>query len=84
MESREFLELKNLLLEQKAMLNMLIPKNGTVSYVCDVTGASRQVITSFLKNNFQPEVDYWLKGGKIFLSKNTTVFLLRKYGDDSK
>lgn len=84
MDSREFLELKNLLLENKAMLNMLIPKNGTVSYVVDVTGVARQTITSYLQNNFEPQVDYWKKNGKIFLSKNTTVFLLQRYGNDKK
>lgn len=81
MNSSEYLEIKSLLLEQKAMLQMLIPNKATVSYISMATGRSRQTITSYLKNNFEPEVDYWVENGKICLSKTTTIALLRRYNE---
>ncbi len=82
MGASEYLEIKSLLLEQKAMLQMLIPNKSTVSYISEVTGRSRQTITSFIKNNFEPDVDFWVENGKIFLSKTTTIELLRKYNNE--
>jgi len=84
MESLHFLELKNLLLEQREMLNLLIPKKGTVSFISETTGVSRQTITSYLKANFEPYEDYEKKNGKIFLSKTTTIALLQRYNNDKK
>ena len=75
----EYLEIKSLLLEHNVMLSMIMPSKSTVSFISDVTGVSRQTITSFLKRHFEPEVDYWLQKGKIYLSKTTTMQLLRKY-----
>lgn len=77
----EYLELKSMLLEQKAMLKMLIPTKSSISYISDVTGKSRQTISSFLNNNFEPEVDFWKENGKIYLSQQTTISLLRKYNE---
>jgi len=82
MGSNEYMEIKSLLLEQKAMLQMLIPNKSTVSYISEVTGRSRQTITSFIKSNFEPGVDFWVENGKICLSKIATVKLLRKYNNE--
>ncbi len=82
MSDREYMEIKNLLLEQKAMLTMLIPNKSTVSFISEITGRSRQTITSFIKNNFEPDVDFWVENGKICLSKTTTLQLLRKYNNE--
>jgi len=81
MGSQEYLELKSLLLEQNAMLQMLIPTKASVSYICETTGKSRQTVTNFLKSNFEPDVDFWKENGKIMTSKSTTVQLLRKYNE---
>lgn len=77
----EYFEIKSILLEHTVMLSMLMPSKSTVSFICDVTGVSRQTITSYIKKNFEPEVDYWLQKGKIYLSKTTTMILLRKYNE---
>ena len=79
LDHSEYFEIKSILLEHTVMLNMLMPSKSTVSFICDVTGVSRQTITSYLKKNFEPEVDYWLQKGKIHLSKTTTFQLLRRY-----
>lgn len=81
MNSPEFLELKNLLLEQRAMLNMLIPSNATLSYVADTTGVSIKTISSYLKNNYTPIKDYEVKGKKTFLKKHAVIELLSKYNN---
>ena len=44
MNSNEYLEIKSLLLEQKAMLEILMPSKATLSYICQITGRSRQCV----------------------------------------
>jgi|GEM_PF-952846 len=82
MSTEEYREIKSLLLEQRAMLNMLIPTHSTVSYISSVTGRTRQTITAFVKANFEQGSDYWVESGKIMLSKTTTLTLLRKYNHE--
>lgn len=82
MNNGEYLELKNLLLDQRAMIEILIPIKSTISHISSITGRSRQTITSFVKNNFEPDVDYWIENGKICVSKTATIELLRKYNHE--
>ena len=81
MGSQEYLELKSILLEQNAMLQMLVPTKASVSYICETTGKKRQTVTAYLKANFEPDVDFWIENGKIMTSKSTTLQLLRKYNE---
>ncbi|DAB34098.1 MAG TPA: hypothetical protein CFH82_07005 [Sulfurospirillum sp. UBA12182] len=78
MTSQEYFEFKNLLLEQKELLKMMVPKKASVSYLAEATGKSRQAIRQFLLSNYVPEVDYWLEGGKMFVSQKTAVAILTR------
>lgn len=67
MSEIEYLEIKTLLLEQKAMLQSLFPNKVSLSFIKERTGLTRQAIRQKLINNFESEVDFWLEGGKIFM-----------------
>ena len=81
MGATEYMELKSTMLDMKYMLSMLIPNRSSISYISETTGKSRQTITQYLQNNFEPEVDFWKENGKIFVSKTTTLHLLRRYNE---
>jgi hypothetical protein len=79
-----YLELKTMILELKNILELLIPSKSTISQIVSSTGATRQTITAYLYNNFEPEVDFWKENGKIVLSKSTALELLKKYNSKDK
>lgn len=84
MNANEYLELKSLLLDLKSEIQLFLPAQASISYVSETTKKSRQTITQFLKNNFEPEVDYWEENGKIMLSRATLIHLLQRYQNVSK
>ncbi|AXX86498.1 hypothetical protein AMRN_0744 [Malaciobacter marinus] len=74
----EYLALKSLVLELKEMISLMIPQKASVSYLSETTGKSRQSIRQFLINNFEPEVDYWVDGGKMFASQKAVITILNR------
>lgn len=74
----EYLELKGMLSELKRMIKMLIPQKASVSYLSETTGKSRQSIRQFLINNFEPEVDYYIDGGKMYASQKAAITILMR------
>ena len=72
----EYLEIKGMLSELKRMIKMLIPQKASVSYLAETTGKSRQSIRQFLINNFEPEVDYYIDGGKMYASQKAAITIL--------
>ena len=81
MNQTEYFEIKKLLLEQKAILETLFPNKVSISFIKERTGLTRQGIRQKLINNFEPEVDFWQEGGKIFMSKSVALQLLNLIGD---
>jgi predicted DNA-binding protein YlxM (UPF0122 family) len=81
MSQTEYFEIKELLLEQKKILETLFPNKVSISFIKERTGLTRQGIRDKLINNFQPEVDFWKEGGKIYMSKNVAFQLLNKIGE---
>ena len=74
----EYLEIKGMLSELKRMIKMLIPQKASVSYLAETTGKSRQSISQFLINNFEPEVDYYIDGGKMYASQKAAITILMR------
>jgi len=77
----EQFEIKRLLLEIKAKLNCydrVMLKWTSLSDVSYEIGKNRDTIRKYLKNNFEPEVDFKHIGGKIFLSRDA-LFLIRRH-----
>lgn len=81
MSQTDYYEIKKLLLEQKVMLETLFPNKVSISFIKERTGLTRQGIRQKLINNFEPEVDFWQEGGKIFMSKSVALQLLNLIGD---
>ena len=81
MNQTEYFEIKTLLLEQKVMIETLFPNKVSISFIKERTGLTRQGIRQKLINNFEPEVDFWQEGGKIFMSKSVALQLLNLIGD---
>ena len=65
MSEIEYLEIKTLLLEQKAMLQSLFPNKVSISFIKERTGLTRQAI----------------EGGKIFMSRKVALQLLNLIGE---
>jgi len=78
MSNEEFFELKNLLLEQRALLNILIPNDVPLSFICDRTGKSRQAVRDYLHYNYREEKDFYLKKGKIYIAKEAAIQILQR------
>lgn len=78
LNTTEYLELKGMVSELKRMVSMLIPKKASVSYLSETTGKSRQSIRQFLINNFEPEEDYYLDGGKMYASQKAAITILMR------
>lgn len=78
MRSEEFFELKNLLLEQRALLSILIPDDVPLSFISDRTGKSRQAIRDYLHCNYQEKKDFYLKKGKIYVAKEAAIQILQR------
>lgn len=76
MSSTEYIELRDMISQQNAMLKLLIPEKASISYVAKATGKSRQAIRQYLFNHFEPEEDYWNEGGLIMMSQKTAVTML--------
>jgi hypothetical protein len=74
----EYLELKQMLGQLTTMINMLIPKKVSVSYLAEATNKKRQSIHAFLMNNFEPDIDYWREGGKTYVSKEVAITMLQR------
>ena len=75
MNQTEYFEIKELLLEQKVMIETIFPNKVSISFIKERTGLTRQGIRQKLINNFEPEVDFWQEGGKIFMSKSVALQL---------
>jgi hypothetical protein len=76
--SLEYLELKGLILQQNALLLMLIPPKASIAYLAETTGKSRQAIRKYLYAHFEPEVDFWLENDKIFATKETAAHIISR------
>ena len=42
------------------------------------TGKTRQSIRLFLLNNFEPDIDFWKEGGKLYVSREVATTILTR------
>ena len=80
MSSYEFIELKNLILEQKAFMSVLFPNKISISFVVERTGMTRQEINKRLTSNYKIDTDFWKEKGKIFMTKTVALQILNIKG----
>lgn len=61
------------------LVQMLVPQTFTLSYISNITGVSRDTINKFLKRNYMEGIDYKNKNGRIAISREVGLELLRRY-----
>lgn len=61
------------IIEIKSMLKLLIPKEFTIAFIAQRSGKSHQAVKQWLERNAEPEVDYYLKNGKIIVSEQVAL-----------
>jgi hypothetical protein len=76
--TNEYLEIKNLLLQQQNLLLMLIPAKASISRLQELTGKSRQALRQYVYKHFEPEVDFWIESDKIVVSKETAIQIMAR------
>ena len=80
MSQTEYCEIKSLLLQNREKLEkleLLIPDKFEISYISDKTGLTRQAIRQRLLLKFEPKVDFWYEGRKIYLSQKVALLMLK-------
>jgi hypothetical protein len=82
---KDMREIKSLLIQQankieenNALLEMVVPKKVSLSYLVECTGKTRQAMREFIMNNYNPTSDFWKEGGKIFVSRNVATAVLKR------
>lgn len=60
------------------------PDRFPLSTLVEETAKSRQTIRSHLLNNYEPDKDFYAKGGKIFVNGKTFVSIKEYYANKSK
>lgn len=61
------------IVEIKALLNMLIPREFSIGYIAKQTGRSRQAVIDYFTRNHEPDKDYFKRGNKIFVKKDAAM-----------
>ena len=74
-------EIKKSLHNIENTISLLIPNSFSISSISQISGKSRQTIRQHLINNYEPEVDFYKKSSKIFMSTKTALNVLRKYNE---
>lgn len=72
-------ESKQILLEivdRLKKIELFLPDKIDIAYAVNKTGLSRQAIRQKLLRNYVPEVDFWIEGNKIFMSRNVALKML--------
>ena len=75
-------ETKELLLEIRNKLDILeffIPDDISLSELSRLVHMQNKTVYRYMRDNFEPEVDYKKKGGKIFVGKDTALCIRRHY-----
>lgn len=78
LETSEFMLLMHMLKEQKTMLEMLMPKKASISYIAQSVGKTNEAVRQFLMNHYKEGKDFWKEGGKIMVSQETAVALMMR------
>lgn len=58
---------------QELILKLLLPKEFTIAKIVEITGRSRQAVKLWLENNAEPDVGFFKKDGKIFVSEEVAL-----------
>lgn len=77
-QSYEYIALKQMLQEQKMMLQMLLPKKASLSYIAQSLGQTNEAVRQYLMRHYEENKDYWKEGRKIIVSQAIAIELLMR------
>ena len=83
----EILNLKEKVLNLEKTLQQLQVSNFKdipLAFVAQELNISRQALTFYVKSNFEPEVDFYLKNNRILLTMNILPSIKRHYNAKKK
>lgn len=66
-------DMKEIKYNQELILKLLSPKQYTIARIAEITNKSRQAVRDWLTNNAEPEVGFFKKDGKIFVSEEVAL-----------
>jgi hypothetical protein len=79
MSDLHYISLEQKLSEVLNLINLLLPETFTLSYISNTTGVKRDTLNKFLQRNYLEGMDYKKKDGKIIISREVGLELLRRY-----
>jgi len=66
-------DMKEIKQNQELILKLLSPKKYTIAKISEITGKTRQAVKDWLVNNAEPDVGFFKKDGKIFVSEEVAL-----------
>ncbi len=79
MSELHYTNLENKLSKILDLVELFVPEIFSLSYISNTTGVKRDTIYKLLQRNYLEGRDYKRKDGKILVSRETVVELLRRY-----
>lgn len=80
---KELADIKQKLFEMEAkvkLLNILLPKEISLSELSDIINVSRQTLRYHLTNNYNPKEHFYIKNNKIYISVSVLPAIRNHYG----
>jgi len=67
------------ILKELELLKTLLPHELSLSEISNLTGVSNNTLRKYITSNFEPEVEYKKKGGKIIVNQDIVLRIRRYY-----
>ena len=79
MSANEFIDLSNKLNKVLNLVELLVPATFTLSYIAEITNTNRETIYKYVKRNYIENMDFYRKNGRITVSRDIGLELIRRY-----
>ncbi|MDQ1340584.1 MAG: hypothetical protein QG567_1741 [Campylobacterota bacterium] len=74
----ELREIKKLIIEQQSKLEMFVPCEVSLSFIAKQTHKSRNAVRDYIMRHYSPNIDFWKKGGNIYVSQNVAIEYMKR------
>lgn len=79
MSNEEYLEINHKLNQVLALVEILTPAQFSLSSIATMCKANRKTIYKYLTSNYIENRDFYKEGGKILVSQDVGIELIRRY-----
>ena len=79
MHTNEFIDLSNKLSKVLNLVELIVPTTFTLSYIADITNTKRETIYKYVIRNYIEDMDFYRKNGRITVSRDVGLELIRRY-----